>query len=156
MLSTENGNCTSSVTIEDRELLCSGICRVLAALSYDKWTPTLSALAKPTVTSIETVVRHIDEMSTRRVAETSPGFLSTLTRGGEEIRILSTMIRTFNNAAAEQIIDAYKDSNMDKSYHFEHPSLMILHRIWPCLSYVAQHFSQHNVSSNFKTKQARL
>ena len=132
-----------TITIEDRGSLCSGICRVLAALSTDQWGVTLSSLAKPTIESLETVVDTI-EKKTYHMNDLMYGKM--IQRVGDEIFLLSVMIRTFNSSAGDAILDGMKTIPNEDSSNFEHPSLLVLHRAWPCVSFVSEKYSKEYVS----------
>lgn len=113
-----------NIKVEDREALCSGLCRVLAALPSDQWTASLSALATPTVECLEAALQKAEELAGKD-AEQFP----LLERIADEIKLLSVMVRTFRNASAKSE-SADKDPN---------PALVsVLHRAWPCLSHASE------------------
>ena len=120
-----SANCNEeNIKVEDREALCSGLCRVLAALPSDQWTASLSALATPTVECLETSSKKAEELAGKDAEQ----FL-VLERIADEIKLLSVIVRTFRNASAKRE-SADKDPN---------PSLVnMLHRAWPCLSRVSE------------------
>ena len=128
--------------MDDREALCSGICRVLASLPPDQWVRSLSALSRPTIDSLEIVVKKADDLHSERSFGINKQNLATiLKRGSDEIRLLSTMTRTFNNAQSNSLdTDEKSDSGLA-----DHPSLSLLRGSWPCLIYLAQKYSSHDV-----------
>lgn len=147
--SSYNTTC-EDISIEDREVICSGICRVLAALPTDQWVSSLSALARPTIGCLETVSKTADgALSTDSMRKNTEQLFSIIQRGADEIRLLSTMIRTFNKAAARGFAQMASGCKSSAEGHkgSEHPSLAILQRAWPCILHMAEKFGQHEVIS---------
>ena len=133
----------SSITIEDQGSLCSGICRVLAALPTDQWGGTLTSLAKPTIESLEAATAEIE----KKPYNVNDHLICILSqRVGNELLLLSIMIRTFNTSAGDQILDGCRLSQNDDSSNFEHPSLLVLHRAWSCISFISEKLCKENVS----------
>ena len=122
-----------NIKVEDREALCSGLCRVLAALPSDQWVASLSALATPTIQCLEAASKKAEEL-VGKDAEQFP----LLDRMADEIKLLSVMVRTFRSAAKKS----------ESSDNDPNPALIaILHRAWPCLSQVSEKLGSYAMIS---------
>lgn len=130
-----------AIKIEDREALCSGLCRVLAALPADQWTSSLSALAGPTIECLEGATKKADEASKdHENKENGDDIISPmLTRMADEIKLMSVMVRAFQNAAK-------KSDQTDADPNA--PLVAILQKAWPCLTHVAQNHGSNEVISS--------
>ena len=123
-----------SIAIANRLALCSGLCRVVAALPPDQWTSSLSHLASPTIVCLEAATKQVDALSSNESLTTQKGQI--LVRMADEIKLLAVMTRTFNNLAA-------KSDEVDTCA----PLNAILRKAWPCLLHVAQHHSSYDIIS---------
>ena len=132
----------NKIKINDRIALCSGICRVLVILPSKQCSPSLNALAQPTIESVEDITNYTEGCK-KKTGENSNDYnlsIHVLSRIAEEIMILSTMIRTFNNATSKNN-DILTDSSV-------HPLFTVLKRLWPCLSYAAEKYSWNEFISS--------
>eukprot|EP00563_Minutocellus_polymorphus_P006543 CAMPEP_0181034076 /NCGR_PEP_ID=MMETSP1070-20121207/7616_1 /TAXON_ID=265543 /ORGANISM="Minutocellus polymorphus, Strain NH13" /LENGTH=1222 /DNA_ID=CAMNT_0023111583 /DNA_START=327 /DNA_END=3995 /DNA_ORIENTATION=- len=122
-----------NIKVEDREALCSGLCRVLAALPSDQWVSSLTALATPTIQYLEAASKKAEELVGKEAEQ-----FTILDRMADEIKLLSVMVRTFRNAAR-------KSESSDKD---PNPALIaVLHRAWPCLSHVSEKLGSYAMIS---------
>jgi len=122
-----------NIKVEDRGALCSGLCRVLAALPSDQWVSSLTALATPTIQCLEAASKKAEELAGKD-AELFP----ILDRMADEIKLLSVMVRTFRSAAGKS----------ESSGNDPNPALIaILHRAWPCLSHVSEKLGSYAMIS---------
>jgi len=153
LYSNEGSN--ERINIEDREAICSGICRVLAALPPDQWATSLSALARPTIECLEIVTKKADDSlaATKKATCSSDDFgtlMSVLTRMANEIRLLCTITRSFNLATMKQrdAMASGSKTSTDSVKDPENPLFGMFRRIWPCMSHIAQKFSSYEKITN--------
>jgi len=125
------------VSIKDREALCGAICHILTALPADQWAVSLNALARPTIDSLAMAVRKADSIVATISMENQDDSIcsvlkSFLITASEEVRILTTMTKIFNNVM--------ESNELSVEVH-RHPSLQVFKKAWPWLSILAQHYS---------------
>lgn len=92
------------------------------------------------------MIKKADDLLSHKVplsGANDPSLQSILTRGADEIQLLSTMTRTFNNVNSNPTNGCAIDTN--ESGVTDHPSLSVLRGAWPCLSYLAQKYSCYDV-----------
>jgi len=138
-----------TIAIEDREALCSGLCRVLASLPPDQWTSSLTSLSQPTVNCLELITKQADDAVAS--APKSPALGQILTRIAHEIRLLVVMTRAFRdaakkggggpNGASAGMGGKPAASSAGGSDDPNDTLIAVLQRPWPCLSHVAQRYS---------------
>jgi len=133
-----SANSDDRLSVEDREALCSGICTVLTSLPGDQWVQPLNVLSRPTIDSLELVIKKANGLTTTNISinkNTNETLSSILKRGADEIRLLTTMSKTFSNI---------KSRNGEIS---DYPSLSLLRGSWPCLTFLSEKYSRYDVGS---------
>ena len=138
-------NSPGILNVEDRQALCVGICHVLASLPDYQRDRSLHALAMPTLDCLETMIRHADHAA----GSSSSGeqLEIVLDRIADEIKVLTTMARTFTNAFSTK--DASMESGCrtsDGHAAIVEPAFAILRKAWPSISHVASKYSHNEVS----------
>jgi hypothetical protein len=139
-------NCPGIINVEDRQALCVGICHVLATLPDNHRDKSLHALAMPTLDCLETMTRHADHAAGSSSSEEQLDIV--LDRIGDEIKVLTTMARTFTNAFSMK--DASTESGCrtsDGHAAIVEPAFAILHKAWPSISHVASKYNHNEVCS---------
>lgn len=130
-----SANSDDRLSVEDREALCSGICTVLTSLPGDQWVQPLNVLSRPTIDSLELVIKKANGLTTTNISinkNTNETLSSILKRGADEIRLLTTMSKTFSNI---------KSRNGEIS---DYPSLSLLRGSWPCLTFLSEKYSRYD------------
>ena len=143
----ENANSMEGkIVINDRVTLCSGICRVLAVLPSDQWSSSLIVLAQPTLECLENMTKLADSIiydpSIVKKKGSATQLSLILTRVAEEIRILSTMTRTFNQTAT------MVNDNTEITGREDHPIFPFFRQVWSCLTHIAQKLGSYECISN--------
>jgi hypothetical protein len=137
-------NCPGILNVEDRQALCVGICHVLASLPDNQRGKSLHALAMPTLDCLETMTRHADHAAGSSSSEEE--LYIVLDRIADEIKVLTTMARTFTNAFYKK--DASMESGCrtsDGHAAIVEPAFAILHKAWPSISHVASKYNHNEV-----------
>lgn len=131
-----SANSDDRLSVEDREALCNGICTVLASLPSDQLVKSLNALSRPTIDSLEIVIKKANDILAENASmneNKNISLPSILKRGADEIRLLTTMTKTFN------------DVRSNNGGILEYPSLSLLRGSWPCLIYLAEKYSSYDI-----------
>jgi hypothetical protein len=138
-------NCPGILKVEDRQALCVGICHVLASLPDNQRDKSLHALAMPTLDCLETMTRHADHAAGSSSSSVEQLDI-VLDRIADEIKVLTTMARTFTNAFSMK--DASMESGCrtsDGHAAIVEPAFAILHKAWPSISHVASKYCHNEV-----------
>ena len=135
------------LTADDRQALCSGICHVLASLPDSQRTKSLHALAMPALDCLETMTNLANQTST---AANAQGQLDViLDRVADEIKVLTTMARSFTDAYS--VKNASMESGCrtsDGHAAITEPAFSVLRKAWPTIQQVATKYSSHEVSKS--------
>jgi hypothetical protein len=135
-------NRVGAVTIEAREALCEGICSVLASLPNSQRARPLQILFNPTIECLRTMTKMADE-SVASVQKNDQSYLGPiLVRVADEIRILSTMVRTYSRGTSETSDMQDQGSQTPAG---EDPYLTVLRQAWPSISHIAETFNKNEV-----------
>lgn len=133
------------MNIEDRVALSSGICHVLAALPSDQHIKAFEGMASQPLGLLERL------SGTARETLTPPSELSlTLPRIGGEIRVLSSMSRSFASALAagdSDAMDSGCDTSPDRLAPIPEPVLQIVHGTWSNIAFAAANWVDDEVRS---------
>lgn len=126
------------LTIEDREELCKGICSVVASLTNDERENSYHAFATPVVECLHTLTKQADAASQQEVGRLTP----IIPRLADELRLLSTMVKSFSSALEKAGTGDSSSHAMASSFTMQ-ASVELLKKLWPCLSHIAASFSSN-------------
>jgi len=124
------------LTIEDREELCKGICCVVASLADDEREKSYHAFAMPVVECLHTLTKQADAAKDQGVGRLTP----IIPKLADELRLLSTMVKSFSSALAKASIGNASKHYSSSSFTMQ-ASVELLKKLWPCLSHIAASFS---------------
>lgn len=128
------------LTIEDREELCNGICSVVASLADDEREKSYHAFAMPVVECLHTLTKQADAAKDQGVGRLTP----IIPKLADELRLLSTMVKSFSSALAKASIGNTSKHDSPSSFTMQ-ASVELLKKLWPCLSHIAASFSSDKV-----------
>ena len=132
------------LTVEDRQAFCRGVCHVLASLPDSQRAKSLHALSMPALDCLGTMTNLANQGSEGNAGN---GRLnSILQRVGDEIKIVTTMARSFTDAFSA------KNSSMqsgcrtsDGHAAIVEPAFALLQKAWPSIAHVASKYSDNQV-----------
>lgn len=135
------------VTIEDRELLCSGLCSVIISLPSDQWHSSLDSLTQPIHSCLNTVTREAEMMTGS--AGAAEGKLddkidAIMSKLSNEIRLLAAVVRCFSKADTAK--NFFEDDRSKMISSSRNALVSLLHKSWPCLLHVGKKFTSYEVS----------
>lgn len=133
-------NQAGAVTIEAREALCGGICKVLAALPRNRQDKPFQVLFIPTIECLRSMIKMADECSASSQGDAKRRLDSILVRVADEIRILAVIAKSYLEAAS-------KSSDVSTSGG-EEPFLSVLRQSWPSISRAAEAYNSNEVGMN--------
>lgn len=132
------------ITVDDRQALCVGICHVLASLPDNQRAKSLHALAMPALDCLETMTRIANQTAASNSNQAQLD--AVLSRIADELKILTTMARTFTNAISMN--DASMESGCrmsDGHTAIVEPAIAIIRKGWPSISHAASTFNYNEV-----------
>lgn len=112
----------SSVDIEDKKALCTGVTRVIAVLSQEQWQISLLSLISKPIGLIESLTKSADEINSKGGDLNSVSKI--LEKIADEILIIAIIVRTFNSAT-------------EKNAYNAPAALTILEKVWPYVNLLA-------------------
>jgi len=122
--------------IEDREDICKGICSVVASLPVSKQEISYHAFAIPIVECLNTMTKQADTARQYEIAKLA----SVMPRLADELRLLSTMVKSFSVALDKVNTKSEVNKSIPISCEIQ-PSIGLLAKLWPCLSHIASNYS---------------
>lgn len=122
------------INVEEREMLCSGLCAVLISLPQDQWAASVDNLARPVITCLTIVSNEADQLMSKGSDE---GFGSLLIRLSNEIRLLAAIVQQFMKAKVDKVID-HRDRRK--------ALIPLLHSSWPVLTHIGDKLGTQTVS----------
>jgi hypothetical protein len=136
-------NIATGVTMEGRLAFCSGLCHVLAVMPDMKGISAFETFASKPLDRLDRMVNQA--LSSRDANDFSRALLCI----GNEIRVLSTMARSFTNAKSSFSANGYITCDMSLATR---PSISvnvldIIGKGWPNISHIAAHWSADKVSA---------
>ena len=123
------------IDVEDREMLCSGLCAVLISFPSDQWSASVDNLARPVIACLNIVTKEADIILDKGYETNS--ISPILIRLSNEIRLLAAIIQHFMMAKAEKGIDS---GDRCKAL------IPLLHNSWPVLTHIGEKYGYHSVS----------
>lgn len=126
----------SRIGVEDREMLCNGLCAVLISYSSDEWPASVDNLARPVITCLNIVTKEADNIVDTQGNETD-SLSPILNRLSNEIRLLAAIVQHFMKAKADKVID-----NRDRRKAL----IPLLHNSWPVLTHIGEKYGHRTVS----------
>ena len=123
------------IDVEDREMLCSGLCAVLISFPPDQWTASVDNLARPVIACLRMIVSKQADLIISNGNEDSTGPI--LIRLSNEISLLAAIVHHFMKAKADKVID-----NRDRRKAI----IPLLNSIWPVLTHIGDKYGSHTVS----------
>jgi len=128
------------IKIEDREEICKGICSVVASLHGNKQEISYHAFAIPIIEYLTTLTKQADASKQFDILK----FTSIMPSLANELRLLSTMIKSFSVAIYK--IDKKSEVGMKIATSCAiQPSVNLLKKIWPCLTHISSNYSLDKV-----------
>eukprot|EP00578_Thalassiosira_sp_NH16_P025166 CAMPEP_0181087580 /NCGR_PEP_ID=MMETSP1071-20121207/6347_1 /TAXON_ID=35127 /ORGANISM="Thalassiosira sp., Strain NH16" /LENGTH=1183 /DNA_ID=CAMNT_0023169475 /DNA_START=176 /DNA_END=3724 /DNA_ORIENTATION=- len=131
------------ITVEDREMLCSGLCSVIISLAPQQWIPSLDALTQPILSCLNVITKEAHQITSnsgnarQRESDVAP----IINRLSNEIRLLTAVVTCFIQA------DVTKNSSGESKAQlvlFRHNALVsLLHKSWPCLTHIAEKYCSY-------------
>ena len=122
------------VDIEEREVLCMGICDVLISFPQDQWTTLVDNLARPVIACLDIVLKEASSIAEK----VTDSFGSLLIRMSNEIRLLAAILHHFmRTETSDKAIDIHVRRNA---------IVPVLHNSWPVLTKVGENFGHQVVS----------
>lgn len=118
------------IDVEEREMLCSGLCAVLISFPQDQWATSVDNLARPVITCLNIVSKEAD----LGIGDSTGPILIRLSN---EIRLLAAIVHHFMTAKGDKVIDI---SDRSKSL------IPLLHSSWPVLTHIGDKHGSHTVS----------
>mmetsp|Transcript_14196 Transcript_14196/g.30254 ORF Transcript_14196/g.30254 Transcript_14196/m.30254 type:complete len:1153 (-) Transcript_14196:223-3681(-) len=132
------------MAIEDREMLCSGLCSVIISLPSEQWNASLDALAQPILSCLNVVTKEADQLFDI-AGGTGPqeNLVALMNRLSNEIRLLAAVVRCFIEAGASQ---SYYGENKEGVIACHRNALVtLLHKSWPCLKHIGEKYCSYEV-----------
>jgi hypothetical protein len=131
--------------------LSIGICHVLASLPENQRIQSFQALVSPTL-------RNLEHMTSVAKASQSPHMASVLSQIADEIRILATMLKTFNNATSSEgeSMESGCDTSPDRHTPVQEPILAIVQKGWPFVVHAAANYCGDEVSMHARSTRQSL
>lgn len=136
-------NRVGAVTINAREALCEGTCCVFASLPSSHRARPLQIFFILTIECLQAMTKMADESIASLQGNDQNYVDAILVRVADEIRILSTMVRTYSRVTSET-----SDMQNQKSSQppvGEEPYLTVLRQAWPSISHIAETFNKNEV-----------
>ncbi|KAL3802827.1 hypothetical protein HJC23_007604 [Cyclotella cryptica] len=106
------------IVIEDREMLCSGLCVVVASLPTDQWGAALYQLTQPIISCLIVAAKEADEKINERA--------SILQRMANEVLLLAAVVRYFVRTEVPSRFDLLSD---------------LLQKSWQVLTFIGTTYS---------------
>mmetsp|Transcript_1798 Transcript_1798/g.3860 ORF Transcript_1798/g.3860 Transcript_1798/m.3860 type:complete len:1156 (-) Transcript_1798:61-3528(-) len=142
----QNGMC-SVIAIEDREVLCSGMCAVIVSLPSEQWLASLDALAQPILSCLNVVTKEADRVTIGAGAagagQRGHDVAPIMNRLSNEIRLLAAVVRCFIQADVSQNFSM--ESRAKVIAHHRNALVSLLHKSWPCQTHIAKKYCSHEV-----------
>jgi hypothetical protein len=110
------------INIEDREMLCSGLCVVVASLPSDQWGTALYQLTQPILSFLIVAAKEVDIQINERA--------SIVQRMSNEIRLLAAVTRYFVRTQVPSRFDLLSD---------------LLQKSWQLLTFIGTTYSLEEV-----------
>lgn len=110
------------INIEDREMLCSGLCVVVESLPSDQWGTALYQLTQPILSCLIVAAKEADTQINERA--------SILQRLSNEILLLAAVMRYFVRTQVPSRFDLLSD---------------LLQKFWQVLTYIGTTYSAEEV-----------
>ncbi|KAL7530460.1 hypothetical protein ACHAXR_006117, partial [Thalassiosira sp. AJA248-18] len=146
------------IAIEDREMLCSGLCSVIISLPSEQWNASLDALAQPVLSCLNVVTKEADQITAKAITGTLvvsvPGtgtagqhehlIAPIMNRLSNEMRLLAAVVRYFIRARVSMDFSGGNRTAVIACHRNALVSLM--HKSWPCLTHIAKEYCSHEVS----------
>lgn len=110
------------INIEDREMLCSGLCVVVASLPSDQWGTALNQLTQPILSFLIVAAKEVDIQINERA--------SIVQRMSNEIRLLAAVMRYFVRTQVPSRFDLLSD---------------LLQKSWQLLTFIGTTYSLEEV-----------
>eukprot|EP00985_Skeletonema_marinoi_P032421 scaffold39130_cov139-Skeletonema_marinoi.AAC.4 len=121
------------IDVEEREMLCSGLCAVLISFPPDQWTASVDNLARPVIACLNIVSKESDQIMGKGNDESVGPILIRLSN---EIRLLAAIVHNFMKAKTDKAID---DRDRRKAL------IPLLHSSWPVLTHIGDKCASHTV-----------
>ena len=134
------------IAIEDREVLCSGLCAVIVSLPSEQWSASLDALAEPIISCLNVVMREADQVKGSEGTEGQPesNAAAIMKRLSNEICLLAAVVKQFIKADASKNFTGEEKANIIACHRSALVSL--LHKSWPSLTHVGEKYCSNEVS----------
>lgn len=138
-------NRVGAVTIDAREALCEGVCWVFASLPSSHRERPLQIFFILTIECLQAMTKMADESVASLQGNDQHYLDAILVRVANEIRILSTMVRTYSWVTSETSNKQHQIKSRPPVGEGEVPYLTVLRQAWPSISHIAETFNKNEV-----------
>ena len=130
------------ITIQDREVLCSGLVSVIVSLPMEQWLDSLNSLAQPILSCLSDLSNEADSAS--KTDQEKSIIAPIMNRLSTEIRLLATVVICFiqtnvgKNYSGEErtkVVSCHRDA-----------LISLLHKAWPGLTLISKKYCSDEVS----------
>ena len=135
-------NRVGAVTIDAREALCEGVCWVFASLPSSHRERPLQIFFILTIECLQAMTKMADESVASLQGNDQHYLDAILVRVADEIRILSTMVRTYSWVTFNKQHQIKSQPSVGEG---EVPYLTVLRQAWPSISHIAETFNKNEV-----------
>jgi hypothetical protein len=132
------------LTIEDREEICKGICAVVDAFPENQRDKPYHAFALPVVECLHAMTKEADDARN----STDGKFAAVIPRLADEVRLLSTMVKSFAMTVQKGDTDMQNGARISSLA----PSVGLLKKLWPCLAHISSNYASDQVRATVKEK----
>ena len=138
-------NQVGAVTIDAREALCEGACCVFASLPSSYQEGHLQIFFMLTIKCLQAMTKMADESIASIQGNDQHCVDAFLVRAADEIRILSTIVRTYSRVTSETSNRQHQNKSQPPVGEGELPYLIVLRQAWPSISHIAEAFNKNEV-----------
>jgi len=133
------------IAIEDREMLCSGLCSVIVSLPSEQWNASLDALAQPILSCLNVVTKEADQVtgSAGEAGQRENIVAPIMNRLSNEIRLLAAVVRCFIQADVSQIFSGGNRAIVIARHR--NALVSLLHKSWIYLTHIGRKYCSYEV-----------
>lgn len=129
-----------NITIEDREILCSGLISAIISLPPEQWVGSLDALAQPILTCLSVVTKEADQLKSDSADAVDP----LMNRISTEVRLLASVVKCFIESNVSKNFSGDQRARISSCHR--NALVSLLHRSWPILTHIATKYCAREVS----------
>jgi hypothetical protein len=133
------------IAIEDREILCSGLCSVIVSLPFEQWSSSVDALAQPILSCLNVVTREADQVGdSAHLEEQHKNTVGPIVkRLSNEIRLLAALVRSFVEADVSKKYSGEERAKITSCHR--NALVSLLHKSWPSLTHISKNYCSYDV-----------